>query len=191
MKATQFSCGILLAALCSGCGTIANQDNYDRGPYGGVVWDFEMATGNTGSCMGFPIPCMILDVPFSLVGDTLFLPFNMYGDHMEKKYQEEIKRSPLDPDPLTGWIYNYAGNTNAAVEKDFQAYIKSLPSEQKGKSRDINWYRNNTGNQAARITIGTYWMYSKNIPRWQHVLFYDQDETRTQVMKYEKGHFCP
>ena len=191
MKATQFSFGILLAALCSGCGTIANQENYDRGPYGGVVWDFEMATGNTGSCMGFPIPCMILDVPFSLVGDTFFLPFNTYSTHMERKYQEEIKRNPLDPDPLTGWTYDFAGKTNAAIEKDYQAYVQSLPPEQKKKSHNVQYFKTDIGNHAVQITIGTHWIYSKSVPLWKHVLFYDHNQTRLYVMKYEKGHRYP
>ena len=190
MKRGQFTCWCLFAAFCSGCGTIANQ-GYDARPYGGVVWDFEMATGNTGSCMGFPIPCMILDVPFSLVGDTLSLPFNAHNKRMERKYQEEIKRNPLDPNPLDGWIYNYVGNTNAALEKDFEAYIQSLPSDQKKQTRYVNWFKNGTDNDAVQITIATHWMYSRNIPSWKHVLFYDQSHTRTHVMKYEKGHLCP
>lgn len=190
MKVRQFSCGILLAAFCAGCGTLTNND-LDRRPYRGVIFDIELATGDTGSCMAIPLPCMILDVPFSFVGDTLVLPFDMYSAHLERKYQEEIKRNPLDPDPLTGWIYNYAGNTNVTLEKDLQAYIQSLPSEQKRKKRYVNWHKNNLGDDAVQITIGTHWIYSTSVPMWTHVLFYDQNQTRIRVMKYEKGHLCP
>src|SRR6266446_686212 len=92
--------GSLLAAFCSGCGTIANHEAYSGGrkPYGGVVIIYRAATFKD-SPHGPPIgPLFVLDMPFSFVGDTLMLPFDVYYQHQVTAYQESLRRFPPDPD---------------------------------------------------------------------------------------------
>ena len=85
--------GSFLALICSGCGTIANQEG-DRKPYGGVVSIYRVGTFKDPP-HGPPIgPIFLLDMPFSLVGDTLTLPFDAYYQHRVKEYQKSLKNDP-------------------------------------------------------------------------------------------------
>jgi uncharacterized protein YceK len=184
MKAAQITCWFMVAAFCTGCGTITNRDSYDTKPYGGVAWDFEMVTGNTGSCMGFPIPCMILDVPFSLVGDTLFLPFDIHYARQAKEYEAALQ---ANPDPLKGWVFTPAVIGNAEIEKDYKSYYQQLPKEQKNRLTDITSFKNSSGEQAVEIEIG-FW---GSVVLWRHILFYDQNNMRVRVVRYERGRLSP
>jgi uncharacterized protein YceK len=182
---TKSSIWILLAGLCSGCGTMVNQD-YDRKPYGGVVWDFRSVTGKQGGCVGFPPACMVFDLPFSFVGDTLFLPFDAYYTHQVNAFQEEQERNPPDPNPLIGWQANPSIKTNSAVEQDYLSYINQLPKDQKKSlilsDSLVQSFMNESGSQAVQIEI-----FVNPILFWKHVLFYDQAQTRTKIMKYRNG----
>jgi len=73
---------VLLAAIVSteGCGTLRNHvalgdDGGEARPYGGVLWDVDQSlqTSHTTSQM------FLLDVPFSFVGDTLLLPYDLFS----------------------------------------------------------------------------------------------------------------
>jgi uncharacterized protein YceK len=59
-------CGLFLGVALCGCGTMENLKGGDRAIYGGVRQDFQnVSSGKTGA---------LLDVPFSVVGDTVTLP---------------------------------------------------------------------------------------------------------------------
>jgi uncharacterized protein YceK len=79
---------ILLVASLSGCGTIGNQEDHtgDRVPYGGVRNTYLGATGQMPVHGGpSPGPLLFLDMPFSFVGDTVMLPFDIYYVHSGKE----------------------------------------------------------------------------------------------------------
>ena len=123
----------LLAGFCSGCGTFANNDeNADHKPYGGVVGIYRGATGkDEGHGANFLAPLLFLDMPFSLVGDTLMLPFDVYYQHQVRSYQESLRRSPPDPDPLAGWQQVYGVQPDPAIVTDYENYIEQLPQDQR------------------------------------------------------------
>ncbi|GEM_PF-5352859 len=81
VKVTQLMFGILLAAICSGCGTIASHDDQEvsggvyHGVYRGVRADWQwIAHPEPETELGVPFYCF--DVPFSFVADTFYLPFD-------------------------------------------------------------------------------------------------------------------
>ena len=87
--------GLLPALLC-GCATVENNTGVfgERKPYGGVLGDYAALVGPTEGHAYFPPPLkviFILDMPFSLVGDTLMLPFNLYHQHRIKADQEALR----------------------------------------------------------------------------------------------------
>src|SRR5690242_20075760 len=69
-------------ACCAGCGTVGNGMFGIPQPYGGVRSDIE--TVNAGGT-----PCLVLDLPFSAVADTLLLPL-------------QLPNAPPARDPLKG-----------------------------------------------------------------------------------------
>ena len=123
----------LLAGFCSGCGTFANNDESgDHKPYGGVVSIYRGATGKAeGHGANFLTPLLFLDMPFSLVGDTLMLPFDVYYQHQVRSYQESLRRVPPDPDPLAGWQQVYCVQPDPAIVTDYENYIEQLPQDQR------------------------------------------------------------
>jgi uncharacterized protein YceK len=75
-----------LACVITGCGTIANHlgargqsSEYaaDQLPYGGVRWDLKpwQIHDDSGGTI------FVLDLPLSLVGDTLMLPIDLCRKH--------------------------------------------------------------------------------------------------------------
>jgi uncharacterized protein YceK len=96
---------ILVVAAMSGCGTVANNvvcigppPSFREGfqaPYGGVRNDIEGFCGSVKSAVhpdddddrvssaGMAVLCVV-DLPFSLVGDTIFLPVNIIGTVRER-----------------------------------------------------------------------------------------------------------
>ena len=69
----------IIALMCSGCGTIIghddNEDSINNGVYRGVRNDYHwVADAVPETEMGTPIYC--LDMPFSLVADTICLPYD-------------------------------------------------------------------------------------------------------------------
>jgi uncharacterized protein YceK len=189
----RFPFWFLLAAFCSGCGTISNHpgDSGARHPYGGVANTYSMATSREGMLYGGPL--WFLDMPFSFVGDTLLLPSDAYRTHQVKEYQESLKRNPPDPDPLAGWKSNFGTQPDKVIEEDYQDYIQKLPPDQR-KALIINHYmvqlfEDGTGNHAMQIKIVingiTPW---HNGTLWKHVLIYDKSNTRMKALKYENGH---
>jgi uncharacterized protein YceK len=92
---------ILFNATCiSGCATafsVATKNEYSR-PYGGTQIDyyflsspFEAAgSGHMGSLAFVAWPLALIDLPFSIIGDTVTLPYTLQGEP-EKKNKRESK----------------------------------------------------------------------------------------------------
>ena len=85
-KRTSVICSVtlLVAILCSGCGTILAHTETDRikGAYSGVRLDAHLIPASTESSPDFPaipwiIPFCILDMPLSATLDTVFLPYDL------------------------------------------------------------------------------------------------------------------
>jgi uncharacterized protein YceK len=75
---------ILLLALTmallagAGCGTVANHMQSGRKAYGGVCWDAAFISGGPGAFGGTEIFLLgLLDLPLSLTGDTVLLPYDL------------------------------------------------------------------------------------------------------------------
>jgi uncharacterized protein YceK len=107
MRATKHLFGItLLAALTSitGCGTLLNLGEKDSPPYGGVILDSEIVA--QGVPLGLAAwshdidvpsfwPLALIDLPFSLAGDTVTLPITV------TTFIQKQRESPLQRDPPT------------------------------------------------------------------------------------------
>jgi uncharacterized protein YceK len=104
-------CVMFILASCLGCGTIHNLDE-ERKPYGGVVHDCLWTVHGNWLFVGpeVPAPLGLIDIPFSLVGDTVTLPITMYSSLnerflFEKQYeqlQERLRRSRIPKTPPQG-----------------------------------------------------------------------------------------
>ncbi len=182
--------GILPALLC-GCGTILNHDHGDRKPYGGVVEDWSVLTGRTSGHGWMPPPCYLvfmLDIPLSLVFDTLTLPCDLYNQHQVKAYQESLRLNPPDPDPLVGWK-SKPGVRPKPITEDYQNYIHALPPDQRKALIEndfmVQLFEDSSGAHALQIKILVY------RTGWKHVLIYDQSDTRIKVLKYKNSHLVP
>jgi hypothetical protein len=86
--------------------------------------------------------------------------------------------------PLVGWTYCFSGNpirSNETVKADYQGYIEQLSRAEKNNIGSIDLFGDETGQHAARIVVNL------NGTRWAHILFYDQQNKRTKVIKYATG----
>ena len=181
----------LLAAFCSGCGTFANNDESgDHKPYGGVVGIYRAATlKDEGHGPSFLAPLLFLDMPFSLVGDTLMLPSDVYYQHKVRAYQERLRRFPTDPNPLAGWKHIPDARPDPAIVTDYESYIEQLPKDER-KVLIVNDYMVRLfedGKGAHAMEIRLFLKHSE----WKHVLIYDESNRRVKVMKYADEHSAP
>jgi hypothetical protein len=89
----------------------------------------------------------------------------------------------LQPDPLAG--FHRADETgmdkNKAITDDYKDYIQKLPPAQKGYIGTIFIYENELGEHAIRIEI----FEGNQNASWKHVLFYDKDNKRIKVIRYD------
>jgi len=87
------------------------------------------------------------------------------------------------PDPLAG--FHLAGgfdpDSNKAIRDDCNDYIRTLPAEEQDRAL-IEYFEDDTGQHAARITIGL------NDNNWRHILIYDKYNHRIKAVKYLSGH---
>ena len=86
---TAFIAGLALSRfLLTGCGSIASRWRGERGPYVGVKLSTETVThyNSEGELIA------ALDIPFSAVLDTFFLPYDLTG----KKPSEQRDIPPAD-----------------------------------------------------------------------------------------------
>ena len=97
-------CVMLILGSFLGCGTTANLHE-ERKPYGGVVRDCLCTVHGNWLFVGpeMPAPIGLIDIPFSLVGDTVTLPITLYSSLNERfmleeqyqQYQERLRRSRI------------------------------------------------------------------------------------------------
>ncbi|MHC4077109.1 MAG: YceK/YidQ family lipoprotein [Planctomycetota bacterium] len=112
MKKHQLACFacVLVALLLQGCGTITTRaDGFDQmlpkdhslvRVYSGVLWDLNVMDPSTAIGQNpdedpeepyFNV-LYIFDVPFSLVADTLMLPFSIYEQTVHGSYRRRGPR---------------------------------------------------------------------------------------------------
>jgi hypothetical protein len=84
-------------------------------------------------------------------------------------------------DPLAGWRIDYHNQPDPAIERDYHDYIQKLPANQNDFIGTVDFLRDDTGRHAIHIKVGA------NNRWWEHVLIYDKDNRRIQVLKYRNG----
>lgn len=101
------------AVLLSGCGTICNfasgaiplPDDPVARPaiYGGVQLDAALITGmrpkETTEVTVFVGACLLVDIPLSLVGDTLTLPITLWLDKRRAGSERDLQGVSTSPHP--------------------------------------------------------------------------------------------
>jgi uncharacterized protein YceK len=107
----RLCCVMLVLASFLGCGTIDNLEE-ERKPYGGVVRDCLCTVHGNWLFVGpeMPAPMGLIDIPFSVVGDTVTLPITMYSSLNERflleeqydRFQERLRRSRIPKTPPQG-----------------------------------------------------------------------------------------
>jgi uncharacterized protein YceK len=152
----------LLALLCSGCGTVASHSDYPEiedavghGVYRGVRTDWHwVADAVPETEMGTPIYC--LDMPFSLVTDTVFLPFDAAAALAPQPQPSKSDGQVNNQQPL--YIHVGIGyGTNAEPQlstrirvgepiavTNSNSYVLTGTIEQQGTNlvaRKLRWYR--------------------------------------------------
>ena len=159
--------GVLVC--CTGCGTVGNGIFGIPQPYGGVRSDIEtVQAGGT--------PCMVLDLPFSAVADTLLLPV-------------QLPNAPPTSDPLKGWrqLGSKARGPYQpaeAIAQDLDRYIKRQrfpcppPSDY-----EVLFYEDGTGRHAVRFEVAF------DGYRRSHILIYDKSNVRTKARKFLAGRY--
>jgi len=161
---------IASVALCPGCGTLGHQIGGPAEVYGGVHEDCK--------AIGRGDVWLILDLPFSLVGDTLFISADL----------------PLT-DPVKGWtvIADYGACVNAPeydnasdclkkmpapIAKDIKGFIDTLAG---GDLNEVAYFESKDGRHGVRVTQ----QYSSSSYVDYYVL-YTPSNARTKVVKVER-----
>src|SRR5687768_12696243 len=72
----------LFSMALAGCGTVSDwKRGYGPRVYGGVQWDL----GDQAGCVITPFWIAIWDVPFSLIADTILLPYTIFCTPRERE----------------------------------------------------------------------------------------------------------
>lgn len=91
----RFLCAMVILASLLGCGTIGNMD-HERTPYGGVAADVNHAINGQGLVEDIiTVPLAVMDIPFSMVGDTITLPVTSFSSYA--KWRETRPRKTYVP----------------------------------------------------------------------------------------------
>jgi hypothetical protein len=95
----------------------------------------------------------------------------------------ECERSKAAIDPLEGFHLSSLKNlqSNKAISDDYQNYIQKILSKNGGFVGSVNFFENESGERAVDIRIGV------NGAWWKHILIYDRDNKRVNVIKYRTG----
>jgi len=167
----------MLTVISCGCGTIGNNDRYEgpARPYGGVMTDFVMGTGREIGCG----PWWFLDMPFSLIGDTLSLPFNAHWNHQIRQFEQSKTNEP-GSNPLSGWK---SSSIPGGIYDDYMDYINKLPTKERYAAQPIQFLEDGTGRHAVRIYIPLSGAW------WEHVIIYGQNNRRLSANKRISGRF--
>jgi hypothetical protein len=87
------------------------------------------------------------------------------------------------PDPLAGWQGDFNEQPDQAIEIDYHDYIQTLPLEERKYAGVSDWLKDGKGQHSIVITIGL------NGTWWRHVLIYDKNDKRIEVIKYSTGSY--
>jgi hypothetical protein len=87
--------------------------------------------------------------------------------------------------PIAGWHWASLVelDNNKAISNDFQDYINKMPVKERKYIGYHQYFTDGAGQHAVTILVdldGT---------GWTHVLIYDQNSKRVQVIKYISGHY--
>ena len=151
---------LCLLVFCSGCGTtVSLVFPIDNAPvYKGVVFDAK--TVKEGDVW------FVLDMPFSLVGDTIVVPIELY---------EAIP----PPNPVKGWASDNANQMNPAIIEDYQAYAhKVWPKDRDFFISEVYFYDDGTGRHAVKVVLEPALREYK-----AYYLIYDTHNVRIKVVK--------
>lgn len=99
MKLTHRFALIVAACFLSGCASLfmAFNDDHESKVYAGTVIDARMVAANDAPTVWqvWRVFCL-LDLPFSLVMDTVLLPYTVFTGHGEPAHEDEGRRAPTD-----------------------------------------------------------------------------------------------
>jgi uncharacterized protein YceK len=200
MKANALAALCVIALVfCTGCGTVFS--SLDSGmsrklypPYGGVRLDAN-AVGEGGWGL-----VLALDVPVSLVADTLVLPIGLHN----------LTLQPPKVDPLAGWnswgeydeeshpaVYANRGRMlvqqaqpakhsplDKSIKDDYQGYLNKHEPGYFPDPLSLTFHEDGAGNHAVRITIGRNGYY------WVYTFMYDKNNVRTEIIRYTTGGYA-
>jgi uncharacterized protein YceK len=168
-------------ALCSGCSTVGMHifPQSTNPVYGGIRNDCHCIAHPEGSVV-LPVVCTV-DLPFSLVADTLWLPADMH------------EWSELSvPDPLTDWTYkpfptdrtgNITTNTlDKAIVDDYEDFIKKNGLDLIGGGVD-GFFEDGKGNRGVKFE-GYFGNES-----WQYALIYDSKNKRIKTVRFDRHRY--
>ena len=163
---TILALGILVC--CAGCGTMGNGIFGIPRPYGGVQEDIKTISGGGAGV------CMVLDLPFSAVADTLLL------------FPMDLPNAPPLRDPLKGWTSlgsktGHSYETPDAITQDIQSYLAEQKSHGHPSVLGTTFYEDGTGRHAVRMEV-----YFDGYT-WNYTLIYDNSNVRTKAIKYIIG----
>lgn len=174
------------------CTSLDVHSEVERKPYlyPGVREDFREIRRVWSGPFFFLVCYNVVDMPFSFVIDTLYLPFDAHYRHQVRAYQESLKRFPPDPNPLTAWKHTPDNaQPDPAIVADYESYIEQLPQDQK-KVSIVNPYMVRLfedGKGAHAMEIRLYLKHTE----WKYVLIYDESNRRVKELKYADGHLVP
>jgi uncharacterized protein YceK len=166
---TRVAVAAFALMFCSGCGTVMNRwGGEPPRVYGGVRTDCEMI-GKGG------VP-FIIDLPISLVFDTLGLPNDLKSLRNPVK---NWKSASLDLDRAEVHRTDGAHKVDRAIVEDCQKFIK----EKDAYASEAYFYEDGTGQHAVKLVLEI------DYAKWRYYfLLYDKSNVRTKVVKGPKWH---
>ena len=89
------------------------------------------------------------------------------------------------PDPLAGWQFSSLMNlkSNEAIKRDYQDYIRELPTDERTAAGPVDYFENPAGEHAVLLWIGVKGKV------WRHILIYDEHDKRIRTIKYISGNY--
>jgi len=177
---------IASVGLCSGCRTFWEHSIFcssENPVYGGTRGNcrdifHQNDTNQPGQMVKGTVLVSVVDLPFSLVADTLLLPFDL------------VEWSEVStPDPLKGWTFRefpvvgparYGARPNIldkAIIDDYQNYMAKRKQTQDTPIR--GFYEDGTGRRAVEFES---WVAGNE--SWHYAFIYDKENKRVKVVRY-------
>ena len=89
------------------------------------------------------------------------------------------------PDPLAGWHFSSQDlDANKAIKADYVNYIQNLSTREQNATGPVMFFEDGTGQHAIRIELAL------NGTDWAYILFYNNENMRTKIVKYRVGHYA-